>query len=204
MLLYHTDSWHYKLVLYVLGKNFFTEKDKIDFEASEKKMQIVWTRKPRIVNFCPYCRAILYSVLSLPFVYLWKKLPHKPKKEKTHQEIMKSLRRKNIAIRFIAGGVNIALGIQKIFQQEYGFAFLQILIGVILIIVFQYPQFFSPGLKKLAEFIIKYWPKKKEKKSQTKKPKQSPSLIRTYFTKNHDKFCPPVAFVDPNDTEIRR
>ena len=39
MLLYHTDSWHYLLVLYVLGKNFFTEKDTVDISDKDRLQQ---------------------------------------------------------------------------------------------------------------------------------------------------------------------
>ena len=203
MLLYHTNSWHYLLVLYVLGKNFFTEKDTIDFDASHKTQTIIWTRKPRVVNFCPYCRAVLYSSMVLPFIWIWRLYPHKPKKEKSHEEIMKSMRRRSIATRFIAGGINIALGIQKIFSEEYTIAAIQIALGLLLIIVLQYPQWFVPPFRYLFKLFEKYWPKKKEKKQKKEKPVESPNFIRTYLTENHDKFCPPVAFVDPNDTAVR-
>ncbi len=202
MLQYNITSWHFRLVLYVFGKNFFTEPDTIDAKASEKALRLIFTRKPKVVNFCPYCRAVLFGTISLPFVYIWRKLPHKPKKEKTREEIMKSLKIKNILVRSIAGGINISLGIGKIFEGEYGFAILQITIGLVLIFVFQFAYVFSPGLKILVKFFEKHWPKKKIKKDKVKTPK-SPSLVKLYFTENHDKFCPPIAFVDPNDTEVR-
>lgn len=204
MLLYNTDSWHYVLVLYVLGKNFFTERDTIDFHKSQKFKTVIWTRKPRVINFCPYCRAVLWSVMAFPFIALWRQFPHKPKKEKTHDEIMRNLKRKNIAIRFIAGGINIALGIGRLLQQEYAVAAIQIGIGIFLILVFQYPQWFAPPFRFLYKLFAKFWTKKKQKKQELQKPVKSPSFIKTYLTENHDKFCPPVAFVDPNDTEIRR
>lgn len=202
MLQYNTTSWHFILVMYVFGKNFFTEIDTLNAEATEKAMRLVFTRKPKVVNFCPYCRAVLFGAIFLPFVYIWRKLPHKPKKEKTHEEIMKSLKIKNILVRSIAGGINIALGIGKIIEGEYGFAILQIVIGLVLIFVFQFAHVFSPGFKILVKFFEKHWPKKKIKKYKVKTPK-SPSLVKLYFTENHDKFCPPIAFVDPNDTEVR-
>jgi len=202
MLLYNTDSWHYLLVLYVLGKNFFTEKDTIDYGASHKKEIIVWTRKPRVVNFCPYCRAVLYSTMTFPLVWIWRLFPHKPKKEKTHKEIMKNMRRRNIVVRFIAGGINIALGIEKIFVAEYWMAAIQIGIGLVLILVFQFPQWFVPPFRFLYKFVKKYFLKKKPK-AVKEKPQKCPSLFKTYLTENHDKFCPPIAFVDPNDTAVR-
>ena len=203
MLLYHTDSWHYLLVLYVLGKNFFTERDTIDYDKTNKTNTIVWTRKPRVINFCPYCRAVLWGVMAFPFVSIWRLFPHKPKKEKSHEEIMKGMRRKNILVRCFAGGINFALGIHRIIYEEYILGAIQIGIGVVLIIVFQYPQWFAPPLRYLFKFFEKLWPKKKQKQKE-EKPLKSPSFIKTYLTENHDKFCPPVAFVDSNDTEIRR
>ncbi len=202
MLLYHTNSWHYLLVLYVLGKNFFTENNDIDMDATTKANKIIWTRKPRVVNFCPYCRAIVLAVIIIPFVWIWRKLPHKPKKEKTHEEIMKNMKRKNIIIRSIAGGINIVLGVGKIFDGEYAIAAFQIGIGIILILLFQFAHWFLPPFRVLFKFLEKHWPKKKQKVKQ-QKPVKSPSLIKTYFTENHEKFCPAIAFVDPNDTETR-
>jgi len=190
------------LVMYVFGKNFFTEQDTIDLEASEKSMKVIYTRRPKVVNFCPYCRAVLWGAMSVPFVYLWRKLPHKPKKEKTHAEIMKSMRIRNILVRSIAGGINIALGLGKIMEGEYGLAIVQISIGVVLILLFQIGHVFSPVFRILIKFFEKHWPEKKIKKDKVKSPK-SPSLLKLYFTENHDKFCPPIAFVDPNDTEVR-
>ena len=204
MYIFDTSSWHYKFVLYVLGKNFFTEKDTINLDESEKKNIIIWTRKPRVVNFCPYCRAVLYSLITVPFVWIWKKLPHKPKKEKTHAEIMKSMRIKNILIRSFAGSINIVLGLSKIPQGEYALAAVQIAIGIVLIFLFQFAHVMAPGFRKFVKFIEKYWPKKKQYRPKKQKPIKNPNFLKIYLTENHDKFCPPIAFVDKNDTEIKR
>ena len=204
MYVFDTSSWHYKFVLYVLGKNFFTEKDTINLDESEKKNTIIWSRKPRVVNFCPYCRAVFYSVIAFLFVWIWRQLPHKPKKEKTHAEIMKSMKRKNIAIRSIAGGINIALGLSKIPQGEYVLAAVQIIIGIGLLFMFQFAHIIAPGFRKFVKFIEKYWPEKKQYIPKKQKPVKNPNFLKIYFTQNHDKFCPPIAFVDKNDTEIRR
>ena len=94
MIHFNNDSWHYRLVLYVFGKNFFIEKDGIDFAAMEKQFgpnlptdyhNMIYKIKPKVVNFCPYCRGVLWSALSLPFVYVWRIFfPYDPTKEKTH------------------------------------------------------------------------------------------------------------------------
>ena len=91
MIVFNTSSWHYKLVLYVFGKNFFTEKDTVDFDRYGKDREIIWTRKPKVVNFCPYCRGVLAAFWMIPFVFIWRKFPHK-KKELTHDEIMKRIK----------------------------------------------------------------------------------------------------------------
>ncbi len=204
MFVFDTSSWHYKFVLYVLGKNFFTEKDTIDYDQTEKRNTVIWTRKPRIVNFCPYCRAVLYSVLAFVFVWIWKQFPHKPKREKTHAEIMASMRIKNIIVRSIAGGINIGLGLIKLAQGDYVLAAVQIIIGIALLFLFQFAHVMAPPFKILYKFIEKYWPKKKQQYTLKQKPIKNPNFLKIYLTENHDKFCPPIAFVDQNDTEIRR
>ena len=115
---------------------------------------------------------------------------------------MKRMKRRGILIRFIAGGINIALGIARLFEGEYALAAIQIGIGVLLIFIFQFPKVFAAPFGILVKFFTKYWPKKKQKPKQ-QKPVKSPSLIKTYFTEKHDVFCPPIAFVDPNDTKVR-
>ena len=193
-------------MLYVFGKNFFTERDHIDFEESAKTNTIVWTRKPRVVNFCPYCRAVLYSMFAVGFVFIWRLFPHKPNKAKSLAEYEKSMRKRSQIIRIICGGLNIGLGLENFIAGDWGIAIFQTSLG--LVIIFPTPIFkiLKPGIRSLLKFIEKYWPRKTKKVRAQKKtrPQKSPSFIKTYLTKNHEKFCPPVAFVDPNDTEIRR
>ena len=61
--------------------------------------------------------------------------------------------------------------------------------------------------KYLFEYITKWAEKreaKKEKKEDdTPKVQKNPSLFLTYLKSNHSKVCPPIAFVDSNDTEVR-
>lgn len=203
MLQYNNTSWHFRLVLYVFGNNFFTERDSIDVAATEKAKDLVFTRKPKIVNFCPYCRAILWGVLSLPFVFVWRKIPHKEKKPLTHKEIMRKMRIRSIIVRLFAGGINIGLGLPKVLAAanmvEFYLGLIQIVIGVFLIFMFPIGKFLFPYILKLIKFVSKYLP---EKKIMSNKP-QRPSLIMAYLHTKHLRICPPVAFVDPNDTETR-
>ena len=111
MFVFDTSSWHYNLVLYVFGKTFFSNKT-VDSNKIRKKIEAledkarkehpnddhaienalrgsylyddeeIYTFTPKTVNFCPYCRAVLAATLMLPFVYLWRLYPHKPKPKK--------------------------------------------------------------------------------------------------------------------------
>jgi len=208
VIVFNTSAWHYKLVMYVFGKNFFTEQDNVDLEQYEKDRTIVWTRKPKVVNFCPYCRGVLAAFWFIPFVYLWRKIPHK-KRELTHKEIIKRMNRRSFIVRLVCGGINIGLGIHRILFFDGIFdlyvGILQIGAGVFIIFMKNIFEFSAPFLERMIKFIEKYWPKEKQTLEEEipEKPK-NPSLIKTYLATNHDKICPPVAFVDDNDSEIRR
>ena len=83
-----TSSWHYRLIVYVFSSEFFLETDGIDIVAMdavnmEKDFEIIYKKKPRTVNLCPYCRAIVGAVIMFPFVVLYRLFPHK-KKIRTH------------------------------------------------------------------------------------------------------------------------
>ena len=144
MLLYHTDSWHYRLVLYVFSKDFFMETDGIDLEAMKSQwdsrppntddIEIIYKKKPRTVNFCPYCRAVGAAAFSLPFVFLWRLYPHKPKPKETHAQIMKRMRRNSWIARIIGACINVPLGIKNIVippdPEAYGGHDLAIVIGI--------------------------------------------------------------------------
>jgi hypothetical protein len=219
MLQFNTDSWHYRLVLYVFGKNFFTEQDTLDFDECEKTGTLVWIRKPKVVNFCPYCRGVLWSTLSLPFVYVWRLFPHK-KKTLTHEETMKRLIRRGNIMKSLGGAIQFPLAALRIMDGDYVTAAVQIIFGVTLILMFISPgsdrtpivykylgppmkKYLGPSISVILKFISKHWPKKKQMaKKEIIKPK-SPSLLMTYLETNHSKICPPVAFVDPNDTKVR-
>ncbi len=217
MLQFDTTSWHYRLVLYGFGVNFFTEKDNIDFDETEKTNKVVWTRKPKVVNFCPYCRGVLWSVLSLPFVYVWRLFPHK-KKVLTHEETMKRLNRRGNIMKSVGGSIQFPLAAIRIIDGDYIAGAIQMAFGVVLILMFiskdpgrtpiaiqylgpPFKKYFGPPIRVIIKFVAKYWPKKKH--VPKKEIPKNPSLLKTYFTENHDKFCPPVCFVDPNDTKVR-
>jgi len=142
-----------------------------------------------------------------PLVFLWRKFPHKEKKELTREEITKRMHRRNWIIRIVAGNFNIGLGVHKIFfvegMPDLYIGLIQVGAGLFIIFMKQVFDFVTPFLRKIIKLVEKYWPKKKDIKQEPEKI-NNPSLIKTYLTTNHDKICPPVAFVDDNDTEVRR
>ena len=225
MIHFNDDSWHYRLVLYVFGKNFFTERDTIDMDIYDKTKDIVWTRKPKVVNFCPYCRGVLWSALSLPFVYVWRSFfPHDPTKVMTHAETMRRMKIRGILIRSIAGSVQFPFALMNYLSGNYEIAIFQVFIGILIITTLA----LFPGNKRIAKFfnsplnkqirkilvmpfkylwrlidpIINYIVKYFEEKDKNKVIKaKNPNIVVTYLQSTHHALCPPVCFIDKIDQE---
>ncbi len=225
MIHFNDDSWHYKLVLYVFGKNFFTERDTIDMDIYDKTKDIVWSRKPKVVNFCPYCRGVLWSALSLPFVYVWRSFfPHDPTKVMTHAETMRRMKIRGILIRSIAGSVQFPFALMNYLSGNYEIAIFQVFIGILIITTLA----LFPGNKRIAKFfnsplnkqirkilvmpfkylwrlidpIINYIVKYFEEKDKNKVIKaKNPNIVVTYLQSTHHALCPPVCFIDKIDQE---
>jgi len=206
-LIFNNKSWHYKLVVYCFTPEFFMEHDGLDFEAMDAQpsdspdYEIIFKTKPKTVNLCPYARAVVAGIVTVPFVYLWRKYPHKPKPKRTHAQIMKNMERRSLIIRALAGGVNISLGLKNIiFDGGYmGLVtgIIQISIGLVLMTA----QMWAP---QLLRWIIKHWPKVKwnrEKKIPQKKEPKKPSNITKKICETHDIICPPIWFVDMGNSE---
>lgn len=231
MIHFNDKSWHYRLVLYVFGKNFFIEKDGLDFDAMEKLYdpkqpreyhhRIIYKTKPKVVNFCPYCRGVLWSVLSLPFVYVWRIFfPHDPTKERTHAETMKRMKIRGMLIRSIGGSIQFPFGIANYLDGNYEGAAINFFIGFLIIGTFM----FLPGNKRISKFfsspvnkhvskffktlykkclwpllkpIVKYFQEKEEKKIPKKA--RNPNIVVTYLKSTHHALCPPVCFIDKDD-----
>lgn len=207
MLHFNTLSWHYKLVLYVFGKNFFLEKDKIDYDASEKLNTIIWTKKPKVVNFCPYCRGVLWSALSLPFVFLWRLLPHKPKKELTHKQTMRKMKIRGMLIRGIGGSIQFPFALANYLNGNTTIAIIQVILGIGIMATFAFlpgnetvSKIFRPLFKAISKFIDLVWPEKKSKKESPPKVK-NPSIVAAYLHEKHSVICPPVCFIEKIDQE---
>lgn len=195
MIQFNTDSWHFRFVVYVFGDSFFTEKDSIDIDASTKTRNIVWITKPKVINFCPYCRAVIAAITLIPIAWILKKIPRKQKKFKPF-DIKKS--RRNTKIIRIAAMIAIGLfGVHQLYEGNYGVAIFHFLLASFQIwgiFVFRwYSAWYAKRMEK----------KNKDVKQNMLREKNNSSLLMTYLHTNHSKICPLVAFVDKNDTETR-
>lgn len=223
MFVFDTSSWHYNLVLYVFGKTFFSNKT-VDSNKIRKKIEAledktrkehpnddhaienvlrgsylyddeeIYTFTPKTVNFCPYCRAVLWSVLLSPFAVISKLIP---KRKKKPFDIKKS--RRNIKILKIAvmGFISI-FAILALIDGNYGLAAFHFTVAS-----------FQIWGKYVFNWYVKWYAKREDKKIQKQKPEEltktkNSSLFSAYLKMHHHKICPPVTFVDKNDTEIRR
>jgi hypothetical protein len=211
MLLYTTNSWHYQLVLYVFSKEFFMETVGLDFEAMESQynphtktdnFELIYKKKPRTVNFCPYCRAVVAGIVTLPFVYIWRLFPHKPKPKRTHLQIMKRLNRNSWIARGIGGGINFVMGGKNVVYAEEPLmmllGFVQIGIGMALIT----GHWWAP---QVVRWIIEHTPKRRKKLKPTKEQKpKKPSELAKKIHEKHDIICPPIFFVEEHEPESLR
>jgi len=211
MLLYNTNSWHYRLVLYIFSNDFFMETAGLDYKAMDSQctsqsksdeFEFIYIKKQKVVNFCPYCRAVLAAITSLPFVYLWRLYPHKPKPKKTHVEIMKSIHRKSWIARIIGFSINVVMGVKNIVSLEDG----AIIIGVIQILIGTALLTGHLWAPQVIRWIILYSPKwVRESKSQDNiKKSTKPSKLVQKIKSTHDVYCPPIFFIQKVDEKKLR
>jgi len=227
MLLYHTNSWHYRLVLYIFTKKFFLETDGLDYEAmesqydpqtkQEREFKFIYKEKTKTINFCPYCRAVVAAIASVPFVYLWRLYPHKPKPERTHKEIMIGMRRRSQKTKIIFVTLNVTTGIMNIVSgmsngMGNGVLFLGIfqlalaaiyltghlwgdkVIKWIVVDHHEIRQKFRMCVLKL----VSAWDPKWMRRTKPKKIKKE-SKIMQKIKSTHDVYCPPIFFVENID-----
>ena len=219
MFVFNIKSWHYKLVNYVFGDSLFVEKE-FDMDATikivaeeetrfyskwrnlssdelkkqydlfkQKRTKLIYKSIPKVVNLCPYMRAVIAAVTLFPFAIIAKRIP---KRKERPFDIKKSRRNMKIA-KIVVIGVFAVWGTINLLQGDYWIA------------AFQYgAASFQWWGKYLFEYIAKRAAKREKKKEDTPKLSRNPSLISTYLHSHHSKICPPIAFVDDNDTEVRR
>ena len=192
-LVFDKNSWHYKLVVYVFGVDFFLETDGFDIQAMstvnmEKDFKIIYKKKPRTVNLCPYCRAIVGALIMFAFIVLWRLFPHKEKKL-THAQIIKRSQRNTRIVRGLVCGFMGVMGIWKFIEGEYGMV---VFYGAMVI--------FNIYSVQILKWIAKNLPKNKLKRQTPQKPKV-PSKLAQSISEKHDIVCPPVFFIDKGDME---
>ena len=169
-LVFDKNSWHYRLVVYVFTSDFFLEIDGIDIQSMdaidmEKDFHIIYKKKPRTVNLCPYCRAIVGAVFMFPFIVLWRLFPHKKTKQ-THAEIMRKSQRNTKIIRIVVAGFMGGMAIWKILDDDYFMALFYF--GLILFNLFSV---------QILKWVARRLPKTKLKERPIKKQKQRMSGI---------------------------
>lgn len=184
-LVFKKNAWHYWLVRYTFGEEFFTEIDwNQTLKISEAFNDIQWVRKTKTVNFCPYCRAVVSSLISFPFIFVWRLLPHKDRKEETHEQVMKRSKRNSKIIRMIVAVFMGGMAIIKILNGEYLFSLFYL--GLVLFNIYNV---------KIMKWLLKHLPKFKTKKI-TKGDSKSSSKIFKKIESKHDLVCPPIFFID--------
>lgn len=193
-IVYSTSSWHYRLIVYIFSVEFFLETDGLDYKAMdavdiEKGFTIIYKKKSRTVNLCPYCRAVVGAVIMLPFIMLWRLFPHKEKIQ-THKEIMKRSQRNSRIVICLVAAVMAGFGIWRLSTESYFLA------------VFYFGfALFNLFSVRIFKWIATRLPERQFKEKPIKK--QSSKFVKT-ITEKHDLICPPIFFIDKTeDVDIR-
>ena len=148
----------------------------------------------KTVNFCPYCRALVGSVVSAPFLYLWRLLPHKEKPPMTREQILKSSRRRTWLTLGLASSINVALGVWKLIDGDW-FGIIQIAIGAVLFTI----TLWGPAVAKALLYMSRLMPKRKHKVKKAGKPRTTAFIKK--LEEKHDIICPPIYFIDKQKEE---
>ena len=193
-------------------KEFPNDDNALEKADSDFNMQlfhnndfVTYTTK-KIVNFCPYCRAVVTSLVLFPFSALYKLIPKRKPKRLSFKESQKRLDRRSKIIRSICGGLNIGLALKSLLiDGSIEIAIIQFTIGVGLIflnqsaiIIRKIIYLVYSGYKKIKKLLITLHILKEVKKVKVAKSKEqkTPNIVQAFFSENHEKYCPPVRFVD--------
>jgi hypothetical protein len=192
-LIFDKNSWHYRLIVYIFTSDFFLETDGFDMEAMqtldmERDFRIIYKKKPKTVNLCPYCRAVVGAVIMFPFIVLWRLFPH-TKKQLSHEEIIKKSQRNTKIARILVAAIMGLMGVWKLVDSDFFMA--SFYFGLVL---------FNLYSVKILRWSAKKLPKRKFKKKSVKKPK-TPSKIVKSIAEKHDIICPPIFFIEKEDVE---
>lgn len=187
-LIFNKNSWHYHLILYIYGENFFLQTTGLDLRAMETQFKpedfaIIYKTIPKTVNLCPYCRAVVGGIILFPFVWLKRRLPYTPKKL-THLEAIKKSKRNTMIIKIVVATGMGLFGIWKVIVGEYPMA--AFYFGLVI---------FNLYSTQIMGWIMRHWPKRKIKTKPFKSKRKTPEIIKKIETK-HDVICPPIFFID--------
>ena len=152
------DSWHYRITHFVFPSLFWSLHG---------------------INLCPYMRAVVASILSIPFVYAWRKLPDRI--QDNAWVVQAELIFLTIIV-FASAGMSYLDDQSKDmlppFEYLVGYGFIGgNLVGII-------GAFAISGGFALRDYI----------QGRPKKEHKTRGLIKTYVQSKHDKICPCVEF----------
>ncbi len=181
--------------------------DEFQTRIFEDKSFIKYTQMKK-TSFCPYCRVVVTSLIVFPFVVLYKLIPKGKPKKFDLKGRRKRMEVRSKIIRVVCGGLNIGLGIRNIvLDNSIEVGIIQIVIGIGLIFIYQSAiiarKIFNSVnfcYKKIKKLLINFGILKVNiKKIPEPQEPKTPNFIQAFFTENHSKYCPPVAFVNETD-----
>ena len=155
-----------------------------------KRTKLIYKSIPKTVNLCPYLRAVVAATILFPFAVIAKLIPKR--KEKPFD--IKKSRRNTKIIKAVVIVIFAVWGSINLLQGNYAIAIFQYAAGS-----------FQWWGKYLFEYLSERVEKREAKKEKDDTPElpKNPSLFLAYLKSNHSKVCPPIAFVNENDTEVR-
>ena len=173
-------SWHYRLLWFIFGKYYL--QDVVSEAALDEKNKMyyktVW--KDKHISLCPYMRRVVYAILLLPGMAIWKKLPYSVTqfKDLIHIELI-------FATLCLFAHILINLNPDWV-EAGAGWAWIIGFLG-------------GNALGLLAFGVIMLGDRMRDRiRNRPKKYKdhKTTGLIKTYVKAKHHKICPCVEFVD--------
>jgi len=154
------NSWHYRIAHFVFPSLFWSLHG---------------------INLCPYMRAVVVSIISLPFVYAWRKLPDRI------QEFAWIAQGEVIFLAIIISCVSFIDFVDTYKEVDKFPPFLDMVFygflggNIVGLVIF----LSITGAFALKDYI----------EGRPKKDHKTRGLIKTYVQSKHDKICPCVEFV---------
>ena len=167
---FRKNSWHYKLMLYIHGKNYF-------FYHGDKNY-------PKPINLCPYFRTVVGTMIIFPFIFAWNNLPESVK---NHKDMLFF----TIGWFLFSIFINVILYLHNQSSWWVGLALFFGMMGFI---------GFCMTMKLLVEKIsYKMYMRKRNRIRERPMDSIKPpvlSLVGEFIKSKHEKICPCIEFVD--------